>query len=83
MAKLILKATNKQQAWIAEHTGKRWSAVTNTNRSNGSITIVSLHTSHNSACVACRHRTVANDAVIKGADFFDTYEMQLRCAYPD
>lgn len=71
MAKLIIKATPEQQAWIAEHAGKRWSAVT-TEEDSETTVLISLHTSYRAACDAA----FAGDATfaIKGADFFETYD---------
>jgi len=79
MAKLIIKATPEQQAWIAEHAGKRWAAVTR-KWSNEVTVLVSLRTSYKSACEESRtYQTVTGgttviEAAIKGVDFFDTYD---------
>jgi hypothetical protein len=70
MAKLIIKATPEQQAWIAEHAGKRWAAVT-IKEDDEIAVLISLHTSYRAACDAA---FTGDTFAVKGSDFFDTYD---------
>ena len=73
MAKLIIKATPEQQAWIAEHAGKRWSAVV-IKKLKHPDEIIRLYTSFKAAKAEVEALYMPIDSAIKGADFFETYD---------